>query len=789
MDMDNEDKFSPPFPIIADLLRLISRILGTRPEGNYAKHLDRMATSSYLDIEMLIYLKNMIFQLPFKYEIKEKNAPVRHLQNKCELFINRTSDCFFDIIKTLIFNAPAEIFKTNNDYHKYLIECGLKQIHDFVCDIFSNDSKIAHQMLITEKPLQYGFELAQELKPDFMDMFDGEERRKISEWKAGSRQTTMENLFACIRRCKTKLDDKYAKICEIFFISMVMHNIRVEVLPDDLDINTVFDNIVNERKYLDTPSDLYKNITDVAHKKFIDSQKTMWERTIQKNADYDIIIKSFARKCDKYGAEEPAVGWRSKLLQAEAKVLTGDYKGAISIFEEAIPLALYSTYRSNLFLYSSQKEEFTFFDLALSVGCFGGKDGHKDGPFLKKMKAYGILFGHFGLPIKTECPTSAKQLKKQKNYWDFFVNKESRATDLIVEDWEVGQWTCNFFKIFPKEMIKNYDEIVALKKNVDMPLVINRDEFTKPILSNPDYVHTTDWKKWPQLVWFTAKGDVESVKKLLEANANVNLLTSSGESALFGALGHMTLDNSAEQRKKGKILFDLISGKDHDPKIVNVPINKKKETCLGKAVLCGDVSVVKKLIKMGAKISTENYNECAIQSTDRETLLYRVVRHYKNDASLEKFINNGTSPEVLDGFRRQTEFLRGKTNDQVATYINSKMNSPIMRPLMETGLKRTVKALDNESLYEIAKVLLENGADPNYRHNINRLIGYTPLMMAIENRALDMFKLLIEYGGDPTQVGRCKSVDYPQFNCWDVAEFYKTDEILKYLNDNRDRFK
>ena len=339
-------------------------------------------------------------------------------------------------------------------------------------------------------------------------------------------------------------------------------------------------------------------------------------------------------------------------------------------------------------------------------------------------------------------------------------------------------------------MIKDYEKILTLKKNVNIPISVYADSLKEPILSNPDYTHITDWKKWPQLVWFTALGNVDAVKKLLELNADVNKLTSSGESALFWALEHMTLDNNPEVRKIGKILFDLISCKDHDPKIVNVPLDKKKETCLGKAVLCGDVSVVKKLIKMGAKVSTENYNECAIQSTDRETLLYRVVKHYKADASLEKFINNRTSPEVFDGFRRQTEFLRGKTNDQVATYINSMMNSPIMRPLMEADLKRTVKALDNESLYEIAKVLLENGADPNYGHNINRLIGNTPLMMAIENRALDMFKLLIEYGGDPTQVGRDKTgVDYPQFNCWDVAESYKADEILKYLNDNRDRFK
>ncbi|MBR5693919.1 MAG: hypothetical protein IKX42_09515 [Fibrobacter sp.] len=781
--MNNATNFSTPFPIIADLLRLISRILGTRPEVNYAKHLDRMATSSYLDIEMLIHLKNMIFQLPFKYDGTVKTGPVRNTRNRCELFINKQSDLFFDGIQTLVYNAPSELFESKPDYHKYLIEVGLKIVCDFICDIFCDNPRIAQKMLITKNPLQYGFELVQELKPDFINMYEGEERRKITKWMEGTRQTSMENIFLGIRKNKDKIGDNYNKVCEILFSSMVMNNVRAEKYPKDFDINTVFNNIISGGEYLDLPSDLYRHSASLAHEFFWESQKTMWNRTFVGTANYDLIVSNYEKKCDKYGAKYLAVGWRSGLLQAESKVMEGDYEGAISIFMDVIPQSLYSTDRRNLVFFPFQKG-FTFFDLALSVGSIC-----KDGPFLKRMKAYGILFGHFGLPIKTECPTSVKQLKKQKNYWDFFVNKESRATDLIVEDWEVGQWACNFFKMFPKEMIKNYDEIIALKKDVDMPLLINGDEFTEPILSNPGYVHTTDWKKWPQLVWFTAKGDVESVKKLLEANANVNLLTSSGESALFWALEHMTLDNSPEQRKIGKILFDLISGKDHDPKIVNVPINKKKETCLGKAVLCGDVSVVKKLIKMGAKVSTENYNECAIQSTDRETLLYRVVKHYKAEVSLEKFINNRTSPEVFDGLRRQSEFLRGKTNDQVAEIINSMMNNPSMRSRMEDDLKRVVKAFDNESLYEIAKVLLENGADPNYGHNINRLIGNTPLMMAIENRALDMFKLLIEYGGDPTQVGRDKtSVDYPQFNCWDVAEFYKADEILKFLNDNRNRF-
>lgn len=782
--MNNEKKFIPPFPIIANLLRLISRLLGTRPEGNYAKHLDRMATDSYLDIEMLIYLKNMIFQLPFKYEIKEKNAPVRHLQHTCELFINRTSDRFFEIIQTLIIYGPADIFKTNNDYHKYLIEVGLKEIHDFVCNVFVSDSEIAHKMLTTERPLQFGFELAQELKPDFMEIFEGEERRKISEWRDGSRQTTMDNLFAYLRKNKTKLDDKYTRICEIFFISMLMHNIRAEDIPDDLDMNTVFNNIISGKNYLDGPPDLYERAPYIAHEKFIDSQRTMLKRTLEKTADYGIIVSSFERKCDKYGVEEPAVGWRSKLLQAETKVLTGDYEGAISIFEEAIPLALYSTCSAKLYFYS-WKPGSTFFELALSVGSIC-----KDRPFLKKMKAYGILFGLFGLPIKAEKPTTEENLKKQKNYWDFHINKESRAKDLIVEDWEVDQWICNFFEMLPKELIKDYENLIPLRKDVNIPLLMNKDSLKEPILSDPNYMHTTGWKKWPQLVWFTALGDVDSVRKLLDANADVNKLTSSGESALFWSLELMTLDNNAEIRKIGKKLFDLISSKEHDPKTVNVPINKKKETCLGRAVLCGDVNIVKKLIQMGAKVSTENYNECAIQSTDRETLLYKVVKHYKANASLDNYINKSTSPEIYDGFRRQTEFLRGKTNNQVAAFISSMMNDPNMRTIMDHELKQNVKAFDNESLYEIAKLLLENGADPNYGHNISRLVGNTPLMMAIENKALDMFKLLIDYGGDPTQIGRDKtSVDYPRFNCWDTAEFYKAEEILKYLNDNRDRFK
>lgn len=92
-------------------------------------------------------------------------------------------------------------------------------------------------------------------------------------------------------------------------------------------------------------------------------------------------------------------------------------------------------------------------------------------------------------------------------------------------------------------------------------------------------------------------------------------------------------------------------------------------------------------------------------------------------------------------------------------------------------------------MFSIAKVLLENGANPNQKHNVNGLNGYTPLMMAAEMNLIDLFELMIKYGGNPNQTVRNTGPYSSTISCWEIAAYWKSNSILQYLEENRDRFK
>ena len=86
-------------------------------------------------------------------------------------------------------------------------------------------------------------------------------------------------------------------------------------------------------------------------------------------------------------------------------------------------------------------------------------------------------------------------------------------------------------------------------------------------------------------------------------------------------------------------------------------------------------------------------------------------------------------------------------------------------------------------MFSIAKTLLENGADPNQKHNVNGLVGYTPLMMAAEHDLLDLFKLMLKYGGDLNQTARDTGPYRATLSCWDIASYWKANSILQYLKE------
>ena len=133
------------------------------------------------------------------------------------------------------------------------------------------------------------------------------------------------------------------------------------------------------------------------------------------------------------------------------------------------------------------------------------------------------------------------------------------------------------------------------------------------------------------------------------------------------------------------------------------------------------------------------------------------------------------------------------TNEEVYRSMFMQKKDPILEQAKQWCAQyfeeQWKRCLSKEKMFSIAKVLLENGADPNQRHDIKGLVGYTPLMMAAEKNLIDLFELMIKYNGNPNQTARDTGPYSSTISCWEIATYWKSNSVLQYLDENKERFK
>lgn len=765
--------FHPPHPTVARKLQLISQVLGTRPDAGLAKKLDHYAVETQFDVRALDKLKDEILQLPFSYpDDKKKHVLEEYLRQERSLLDNPG---------ILSANVPADIYPCRELLNQSLIQRVAGGLFPLVEDIFSNEPDICRKMLLTNTPLMYGFSLVQKEHPDFIDHFKGAQRDKVQRWLAGKQQPSMKDLFAVLNEGGFTSD---IRVCEILCTAMILEKTE-ELASPHYRLQDFFKRLIDNPKpdYHNTTEE-YTSKIDFIHQAFLAGQILIRKEAEKQHPDYDTVISQFRGFCTKLGIDSMASKWRIDLLISLQKIFEGDFEGALQIYEYTIPYVFYTVDMTKVCIYykdDSGRQTPSFYHIALAIGAIIKKRR----PFLKRMKNYGILFGLFGKPV-VPVESSYEEIPP--------TNRDSGTTDTIVEDWEIKQWANNFFNIFPLELIRNIDSTKFQEKyhtNVDMPLFIEDGkeppkEPVKPYKKNFQIGN----KIYPQIVWFSYTGNIDAVKTLLQSNVSVDSLSSSSESALLFAIEAMVPINTPYNPKIGKELFNLISQYPHDKKTINTPTNKQILTCLGQAVWTGDSEVVEKIIKMGAEID-------ALHSTDRKTALYRVVQYY-NGLLKEKGKKMFFTPETIDGIRRGNEIFRGMTNDQVVRAWTRSEQNPFIQVSQEWHRKyinnRYTKVCTKEKMFKIADMLLRWGADPNFRHDINGLKGYTPLMLAAEKNNLELFKLMIENPkkpGNPNQKAQFMPGDnlYPEASCREIAQDWGSQDIIKYLDENKNRFK
>ena len=144
---------------------------------------------------------------------------------------------------------------------------------------------------------------------------------------------------------------------------------------------------------------------------------------------------------------------------------------------------------------------------------------------------------------------------------------------------------------------------------------------------------------------------------------------------------------------------------------------------------------------------------------------------------------------MIDSLRRQIAAFRGLSNDQIIKTWNSEKNTEArlyIERKQHLIYEQFLKYSKNENLYKIAEILLKKGANPNYPLEIKGIRGYTPLMLAAESDNITLFKMMVEYGGNPNQ--KALHENAAEISCWEFAFLRNSSHIVKYLEENRDKF-
>lgn len=384
--------------------------------------------------------------------------------------------------------------------------------------------------------------------------------------------------------------------------------------------------------------------------------------------------------------------------------------------------------------------------------------------FLKKLKNAQLTFGY-------DIPSVQK-------------NEASRSFTDMVESWEIQNWKASFFRVFPEQGMFPESQTNNLSNAAIGPIIVTDIEKIKPDFRYPDrkFKIGDNWQKsWPQLVWFTDIEKYSTIEQLLKKGANVNLQTSSGDTAILIALEIMNV-KAMPYRSLDDSFFWLLAQYPHSKETMNAKTDKKRLIPLISAVESGKPEIVRKVLELGADVNVRG-------ATDSQTALnvsLKMVGMLKNPQKFVKDqVNMKQTPELWDSIRRYSAGLTGFTLEHQAGYINSQDSSEeyqrFLRIVMDLMIERVEECLDLNELRKVSTILIDENSDTNAEH-VSPLKGYTPLMLAAELDEVTLFNKMLSKGGDPRKTFYNEDMKR-NMDCWDIAEQFNSKNVIDALND------
>lgn len=428
-------------------------------------------------------------------------------------------------------------------------------------------------------------------------------------------------------------------------------------------------------------------------------------------------------------------------LEARWHLLSGNLEKSIEYYKKAFENSLYCM-GSNL--------KYLIREALIATAYFEKQYKVSQRKFLAHLKNASIVFSY-------ELPSMDKYSEK--------INHKD-----TVADWEVEMWANTFHYIFSTKVyfpnveyprLNIFRNHFAIQENIDKI----QPDYKSPNKLVP-ITGELGGRKIPQLQFFILHHEpdrtdnFEIIKKLLESGADVNQLSTSNESAILLALGELDLQEIGETSQDRR-LFDLVVQYHHTPETVNAKTLKKEKYPLQQAVLTGRPDIVKTVLGMGAIVDDVNFSNITplYQAVNLVNYFYcrpieikeRLKKpYYWNESELEYSRRDAAA---MPGIATERIFYNEKwalnKNDN-SSLEKQEIYAMVADRIIDFILDKMNKYSSIHKMEEIACILLDAGADPNYRHDIERIVGYTPLMMAIETNNKNIFEKMLEKGGDIT---------------------------------------
>ena len=378
--------------------------------------------------------------------------------------------------------------------------------------------------------------------------------------------------------------------------------------------------------------------------------------------------------------------------------------------------------------------------------------------FLRKIVNIAIRYGLLMPKIDINFDDLPKRFKLENVFEDWeLVALKSKVYDVFKEDLFVKE-TCSYLNNIPQS------SLIILENNVQIDLKYPNKKIN---------VSVEKIFKMPSLHYCILKRDVDAVKALLEASANVNILTDKGDSVLTLCLN----DNIMELDETQNQILNLLLQHNFTKEVLNTVTKKKCLSTLHLAIALGNSELVEELISRGCNVNI-------IADIDQHAPLHlalKLLHQVQRPISFGQYVFQFMNATPMQ--RQQTEYSLYRHSGGQFNLDEAWQNihTPHGRQLFKEVYELMQPKISELELRKIIDILLKAGADVNQTAK-RPILGYTPLMLAVESNEYEIARYMLDHCHGDLNKTYVDPRDGRLISCQNIISEYEAEKCKALLS-------